>query len=89
MTRGLPGNTGRSRLIDASIESLLQAAQLDPHGLTFPIRLMEAFAEFGPGDKAAVWARRCLELDGLMRLDPIRGMTDSQRRQAERLAGGP
>ena len=62
------------------------AAVLDPYGVTPALRLMRAH-EGVDAAAAARWAGESLRRDGFTALDPLVGLSDADRRMAERLAG--
>lgn len=61
-------------------------ADLAPQSPGPPRRLMELALLRQQPDEAARWARRLLELDELLRLDPLRQLTELERRRIQRLA---
>jgi tetratricopeptide (TPR) repeat protein len=70
--------------------ALKRAADLDPYNLEIALRLMRVYTQIGDPANAARWAHKVLELDPLMRLDQAaRGLTDSERAEAERTARSP
>jgi hypothetical protein len=70
-----------------AIVSLERAAELDPHGLTTKVRLADAHVRFGDPKSGSIWARRALESDRNLRLDPLRRLSDRERARMEELAG--
>lgn len=82
----LLGEPGR---LASAAEAWERAAALDPHGVTFPLRLMRAYRTMGDGERARAWARRALENDARLRLDPLVRLTDVERAEAEAQAGEP
>lgn len=73
----------------AAISALERAATLDPHGLTVKVRLANLCAQAGHASAAGDWARRALETDQNLRLDPLRRLSDSDRAAMMKLASGP
>lgn len=70
--------------------ALNRAAGLDPYNLEIALRLMRVYTQIGDPANAARWAHKVLELDPLMRLDQAaRGLTDSERAEAQRTARSP
>ncbi len=70
--------------------SFQRAAGLDPYNLEIALRLMRVYTQLGDAAAAAKWANKVLELDPLMRLDQAaRGLTDSERTEAEHTARSP
>lgn len=82
------GSPERGELVERARRALARAAALDPHGLTFPRRAFALEMWAGDREAAAGWARRCLELSPLMRLDPLRDLNETERAAMERAAGG-
>ncbi len=67
--------------------ALLRASlRLDPYNIMTWMRLADDAAEAGRADEAKAAARRVLELDALLRLDPLRQLDERQRARMERLA---
>jgi len=66
-----------------------RAAVFDPHGLSPPRNLARLSAALGDAEGAARWARRALEVDRNLRLDPLKGLSEREREEMERLASGP
>lgn len=64
------------------------AAKLDPHGLPPALRAAMAFDRAAMPEPAAEWALRALAIDQNLRLDPLKRLTDAQRREVERIARG-
>ena len=60
-------------------------AQLDPHGLTQLRNLVRLHLANGDRAGAARWARRALETDRALRLDPLERLTDDDRERLEQL----
>ncbi len=65
---------------------LEEAALLDPLGLTPATRLARLYAEMGDSEKTARWARRALEVHANLYLDPLKGLTDTEKTEMEHLA---
>lgn len=80
---GDEGDLGRA------IEAWERAAALDPHGLWYPVRIVGAAQTMGDGPTARRWALRALEVDRDLRLDPVRGLSEAQRREFQRIAQTP
>jgi tetratricopeptide (TPR) repeat protein len=76
-----------ARHLGAALEAWSRAADLDPHGISFPMQAMEACLELGRSDEARDWAQRVLKTDRQLRLDPLLQLTDTQRARVERAAG--
>jgi hypothetical protein len=62
------------------------AARLDPRGLSAPIQLAQSYARLEKPDQARLWALRALDLDRFTRLDPLKGLSQSQRAVLQELA---
>jgi tetratricopeptide (TPR) repeat protein len=69
--------------LKAAAEALEKADQGDPYGLPFPVRLVRVYTALGDRPKAAQWAKVALDRDRLQRLDPIRGLSDPERKMIE------
>lgn len=75
--------------LDQALLAWEEADRRDPYGLGVAVRLMELHALAGRHEQARAWARTALDREKLKRLDPIKALTDSERAQAEALAGTP
>jgi hypothetical protein len=83
--------------IEGSVENLRwaalsaeAAAALDPYSLEHPKRLMNLYERLGDGENARKWAGTALKLDEQTKYDrAVRGLSKTQREEAERLAGKP
>lgn len=75
--------------LERAVEALKDAAALDPFGTTFPMRLARTEAALRRMDEARSWARKALDLDRGLRLDPLRQMSDRERAEMERLSAAP
>jgi hypothetical protein len=64
-----------------ALEAWTAAAALDPYGLAFPLRIFKTELVLGRTESAKRWARRLLELDALQRLDPLKRLTEQERRE--------
>ncbi|MEM7623553.1 MAG: hypothetical protein AAF235_10180, partial [Planctomycetota bacterium] len=82
---GAGGDPAAETAFRDAIAALERAAALDPSGVTFPERLMRAWAARGESGNAGRWAAEALERDALSRLDPVAGLSDSSARLARRL----
>jgi len=69
-----------------AVETLRQSLRLDPYNVLTWMNLAEAFADAGQSADAARAARRALEVNALLRLDPLKQLDDRQRARIERLA---
>lgn len=91
--------TRYARVLDARDQALQQdssreerirawgyAERLDPFGLTPPTQLARLHAQAGQREDAARWARRVLELNALLRLDPLKQLTEPEREEIKALA---
>lgn len=67
--------------LEEAIRACEQAAGLDPHGLSYPLKLVDLYEQTGQIDQARRWAQRALEINENLHLDPIRQLTDAQRRR--------
>ena len=70
------------------IECWERAAALDPHGTTFPLKIMDAELELGNAAAAAEWARKVLEINENLRLDPLVQLTLEEKARVARVARG-
>jgi hypothetical protein len=66
-----------------------RAMQLAPLDLNYACQLADLASEIDDRPAAAKWAKRCLEIDELLRLDPLRRLNDDDRRRYERLSRQP
>lgn len=77
----------------AAGEAWGRASARDPHALLPARRAAELLSRAGEADAAASWAERALEIDERLRLDPLRRLTEAERRVIEAIAarggGGP
>jgi hypothetical protein len=71
-----------------AIPALERGATLDPWSVSIPIRLADAHAAEGDHSEAARWARKALENDGWLRLDPVVRMDGGTLARMEALAAG-
>ena len=67
---------------------LVVAAELDPWSVVLPVRIAEGYAAGGDAFEAARWARKALENDEWLRLDPVVRMDGATRARMEALAAG-
>lgn len=72
----------------AGLEALARAAELDPWSVVIPVRIAALHAAEGDAAGAARWARKALENDAWLRLDPVVRMDAGTRARMEALAGG-
>ncbi len=56
-----------------------RAASLDPYGLTPALALWRLASRLSDEEGARRWAERAIELDQRLYLDPLKGLTDSER----------
>ena len=61
-----------------AIAAMERAATLDPHGLTYPLRLVSLHQRAGNPDQAAHYARIALQNHEKLRLDPLRQLTPTE-----------
>lgn len=74
--------------LNQAAEAWERSAALDPFGIYAPVKLAELHARLGNGPEARTWAKRALERDEQLRLDPLVGLTAAQRAAFVKLAGG-
>lgn len=83
-----PGVPAELRSMAGSLlQSLERLTHRDPRSTGAWIALAEARLMLGDERGASSAARRALEVDSSYRLDPVRMLTDSERRRIERLTG--
>jgi hypothetical protein len=75
--------------LEQAVAALEAADGLDPYGLSIPIRVMKLHLRLGNDEAARRWAGTVLDRDELQRLDPLRRLTDEERRQVELALTGP
>lgn len=61
------------------------AADLDPHGMTFPYQIFRALVALKRLDEARECGRRVLAANERLRLDPLLQLTEIQRAEVERI----
>ncbi len=61
-----------------AIAAMELAATLDPHGITYPLRLVSLHQRASNPDRAAHYARVALENHEKLRLDPLRQLTPTE-----------
>lgn len=74
--------------LDEAIDACAQATALDPHGLNYALKLVDLLVRAGRVEEARAWAGRVLEINGQLRLDPLRQLSDVERARLEELAKG-
>jgi len=78
-----------SALMTRAIAAWTRAADLDPQGVIFPVRLHDACNELGDSGPAKAWAIVALEADKALTLDPLVGLTVADRTRLEQTARNP
>lgn len=68
--------SGSDFQIQASLE---RASELDPWSIQIPLRGVRASIAMGDMGSSSAWAARTLELDRLLRLDPLKQLNESDR----------
>jgi hypothetical protein len=81
--------TGRPDLAIEGLRAWEEASVRAPYASVYPVLLADAAAELGDRAAAGVWARRALDIDALMRLDPSQGLSDRVRARMRTLAQFP
>ena len=76
-------------LMARAIAAWTRAADLDPHGVIFPVRLHDAYDGLGDSNQAKAWAVRALEADKQLALDPLVGPTITERARLEQTGRNP
>jgi hypothetical protein len=84
--RGSGQLLGDPGLIRSALELFGQAAAGDPYGLLYALEAYRTAQLLGDRPAMAAWAATCLERDALTRLDPVRGLTDEQRREMKAIS---
>ncbi|MEM1072012.1 MAG: hypothetical protein AAGH71_04220 [Planctomycetota bacterium] len=74
-------------LFDRAAAASTRAGELDPTNPLHPYRAARLLLAAGKGEQAGTLARRAIELDEAMRLDPLAGLTDRMRAEAQTWAG--
>ncbi|MBL8762960.1 MAG: hypothetical protein JNM07_01660 [Phycisphaerae bacterium] len=82
---GLP----RAEHLEQATHALEAATRIDPYGLIYRVKLFELRVALADRPGAARWAREALALDVQSRLDPLRGLSENQRRQMAEAARLP
>jgi hypothetical protein len=77
----------RRRWLELAMTHWIRALELAPHDPQTALRLMEASIELGDESLARVWAQRALELHEMTRLDPLRGLRETDQMLARRIGG--
>lgn len=77
----------RERALARCEQAWLEVNSRSPFSVRPAVRLMHLFREQGMGEQARNWAVEALRRDGLARLDPLTGLTESERAAARALAG--
>lgn len=72
-----------------AIDAWERAARNDPYTLLHPIELARANARLGRADSARGWAQAAIDLNQNMRLDPLMGLTESQRAEMQAISRQP
>jgi hypothetical protein len=78
---------GDRSLLQDSYDAWKRVAALDPHGLSPVIRLWQLSRMLGLDGESAGWARRALEADEQLRLDPLKRLSEEERLALLREAG--
>ena len=82
---GVEGESGR---LAEAYTALTRAAALDPFGLSVSLKLVDLAGRLGRTEDQRGWARRALEINSDLGLDPLRQLTDTERTNLERLVKG-
>ncbi len=72
-----------------ALEAWKREARLDPHSPSVWRRISELALELGETETARAAARRALEVDRQMRLDPLRRLDEASRRRLEGIIRNP
>jgi tetratricopeptide (TPR) repeat protein len=65
--------------LDRAAQAYINAAKFSPHDPLHPIKLSDLYTSLGDAENARTWAKRALDLDKNLRLDPLRQLTDAER----------
>lgn len=84
--RAKRGLDGKEALVEAD-RAFEESGKLDPWSLNPLLRQIEVVKNMGDDARAATLAKSALWLHGWTRLDPLKGLTDRQKAELERLAG--
>ncbi len=75
--------------LERSLAIWERAALLDPYGISVPWRAFRTARTLGRDEDSRLWARRALAGEQYQRLDPLRRLTDEQRREVEGVLAKP
>jgi hypothetical protein len=86
---GLVGNTeftassvlSEPDRLEAAAKAWEHAADMDPYGPVFALKAFDIHAALGHADRARIWATEVLARDQLQYLDPLRRLTDDERKR--------
>ncbi len=84
--RGLFDQDKKQTRLAASRDAYAQAAALDPYSLPPVLKLVELSQAMNDAASAKKWALKAIELHALMRLDPLKGLSDEQLKLMQKLA---
>jgi hypothetical protein len=94
---GLAGNAelaafqllGRTDRLQPAAQAFEKSAALDPYGPNSALRAMDAYAALADHDDARFWARETQRRNELQHLDPLRQLTETERRRVDAALSGP
>lgn len=84
--RGLFEQDKKQARLAASRDAYTQAAALDPYSLPPVLKLVELSQAMNDLAGAKNWALKALELNALMRLDPLKGLSDEELKAIQKFA---
>jgi hypothetical protein len=67
-------------------DALREAVARDPYNFQHAVQLAKICVKLGDGEAATAWAKKALELEQLQRLDPLKRIDETSRREMEALA---
>jgi hypothetical protein len=79
--RGIVGDSLAAQV--RATQAYMNAAKCAPFDPLHPVKLSDLYAAVGDTANARIWAGRALELDKNLRLDPLRQLTDAERKRLE------
>lgn len=79
--------TGDSQWADQAVVALEHGQELDPDGMPFVWALFELAQAREDDEGARRWAKRCLEVDQTLVLDPLVQLSEDRRRRLRRAVG--
>ena len=84
--RGLFDQDKKQARLAASRDAYARAVILDPYSLPPVLKLVELSQAMNDALAAKKWAQKAIELNGLMRLDPLKGLSPEQLKAMQQIA---